>query len=130
MREPRRNSRPVREQRRAVNRGRAAAARRHRDRGADKGNIGSHSQAAPSRDSPSFRLAVTGQIVPVNPAASVRGPQHIVKQGKTPVLEPAEARQLLDSIDVTTAVGLRDCAGADLTLRQCGHRFQAGGDHG
>jgi integrase len=53
---------------------------------------------------------VTGQIVPVNPAASVRGPQHIVKQGKTPVLEPAEARQLLDSIDVTTAVGLRDCA--------------------
>jgi len=40
----------------------------------------------------------------------VRGPQHIVKQGKTPVLEPAEARQLLDSIDLTTAVGLRDCA--------------------
>ena len=53
---------------------------------------------------------MTGQVVPVNPAASVRGPQHIVKHGKTPVLEPGEARQLLDSIDVTTAVGLRDRA--------------------
>jgi site-specific recombinase XerC len=57
-----------------------------------------------------FDWLVTGQIVPVNPAASVRGPQHIVRQGKTPVLEPAEARQLLDRIDITTAVGLRDRA--------------------
>ena len=39
-----------------------------------------------------FDWLVIGQVVPVNPAASVRGPQHIVKQGKTPVLEPAEAR--------------------------------------
>ncbi len=53
---------------------------------------------------------MTGQIVPVNPAASVREPQHIVRQGKTPVLEPAEARQLLNCIDVTTPVGLRDRA--------------------
>jgi len=57
-----------------------------------------------------FDWLVTGQVVPVNPAASVRGPQHIVKQGKTPVLEPAEARVLLDSIDVTTPAGLRDRA--------------------
>jgi integrase len=56
-------------------------------------------------------LKVTvGQVVPVNPAASVRGPQHIVKAGKTPVLEPAEARTLLDSIDATTLTGLRDRA--------------------
>jgi integrase/recombinase XerC len=40
----------------------------------------------------------------------VRGPSHIVKRGKTPVLEPAEARALLDSIDVTTQAGLRDRA--------------------
>jgi len=53
---------------------------------------------------------VTGQVVPVNPAASVRGPQHIVKSGKTPVLEPEEARALLDSIDVTMPAGLRDRA--------------------
>ena len=57
-----------------------------------------------------FDWLVTGQVVPVNPAASVRGPQHIVKHGKTPVLEPTEARILLDSIDVTTAAGLRDRA--------------------
>jgi site-specific recombinase XerD len=57
-----------------------------------------------------FDWLVTGQIVPINPAASVRGPSHIVRQGKTPVLEPAEARALLDSIDATTPAGLRDRA--------------------
>ena len=39
-----------------------------------------------------FVWLVMGQVVPVNPAASVRGPSHIVKSGKTPVLEPAETR--------------------------------------
>ena len=57
-----------------------------------------------------FDWLVTSQIVPVNPAVSVRGPRHIVKSGKTPVLEPDEARALLDSIDVTTPAGLRDRA--------------------
>jgi site-specific recombinase XerD len=57
-----------------------------------------------------FDWLVTGQIVPVNPAASVRGPSHKVKRGKTPVLEPSEARALLDAIDVSTIVGLRDRA--------------------
>ena len=57
-----------------------------------------------------FDWLVTGQVVPVNPAASVRGPPHVVKSGKTPVLDPAEARALLDSIDVRTPAGLRDRA--------------------
>lgn len=57
-----------------------------------------------------FDWLVTGQVVTVNPAASVRGPSHVVRQGKTPVLEPAEARALLDSIDVSTSAGLRDRA--------------------
>lgn len=57
-----------------------------------------------------FDWLVTGQIVPVNPAASVRGPRHIVKSGKTPVLEPEEVRALLDGIDVSTPAGLRDRA--------------------
>ena len=35
-----------------------------------------------------FDWLVTGQIVPVNPASSVRGPAHSVKRGKTPVLAP------------------------------------------
>lgn len=53
---------------------------------------------------------VVGQVVPHNPAASVRGPSHTSRTGKTPVLDPSEARQLLDSIDVSTPVGLRDRA--------------------
>jgi site-specific recombinase XerD len=57
-----------------------------------------------------FDWLVTGQVMPVNPASSVRGPSHSVKRGKTPVLDPEEARALLDSIDVTTPVGLRDRA--------------------
>jgi len=57
-----------------------------------------------------FDWLVTGQVVPVNPAASVRGPRHVVRVGKTAVLEPAEARALLDSIDATTPAGLRDRA--------------------
>jgi site-specific recombinase XerD len=57
-----------------------------------------------------FDWLVTGQIVPSNPTASVRGPKHVVKVGKTAVLDPQEARVLLDSIDVTTQAGLRDRA--------------------
>ena len=57
-----------------------------------------------------FDWLVVGQIMPVNPAAAVRGPRHIVRRGKTPVLDPAEARQLIDAIDATTVIGLRDRA--------------------
>ena len=57
-----------------------------------------------------FDWLVTGQVIPTNPAASVRGPSHSVRKGKTPVLDPLEARQLLDSIDVSTPIGLRDRA--------------------
>lgn len=57
-----------------------------------------------------FDWLVVGQVVPVNPAASVRGPAHSVRQGRTPVLAPDEARALLDGIDVSTPVGLRDRA--------------------
>ena len=53
---------------------------------------------------------MTGQVVPVNPAASVRGPRHVVTSGQTPVLDPSEARALLGSIDTSTVVGLRDRA--------------------
>ena len=53
---------------------------------------------------------VTGQVVPTNPAASVRGPRHVVRRGKTPGLDPEEARLLLNSIDTSTPAGLRDRA--------------------
>jgi site-specific recombinase XerD len=54
-----------------------------------------------------FDWLVVGQVMPVNPASSVRGPTHVVKRGKTPVLSPEEARRVLDTIDVSTHVGLR-----------------------
>ena len=57
-----------------------------------------------------FDWLVTGHIVPHNPATSVRGPKHIVKRGKTPVLTAEEARTLLDSINASTLIGLRDRA--------------------
>jgi len=42
-------------------------------------------------------------------ASAVRGPRHIVRRNKTPLLDPQEARQL-DAIDMTTVIGLRDRA--------------------
>jgi len=57
-----------------------------------------------------FDRLVTGQVVPVNPAGSVCGPRHVVTTGQTPVLDPAEARAMLDSIDTSTPAGLRDRA--------------------
>ena len=57
-----------------------------------------------------FDWLVTGQVVATNPAHAVRGPKHVVKTGKTTVLTGEQARELLDSIDVTTLVGLRDRA--------------------
>ena len=57
-----------------------------------------------------FDWLVTGQVMPTNPATSVRGPTHVVRMGKTPVLQPAEARLLLDTIDTSTLRGLRDRA--------------------
>ena len=55
-----------------------------------------------------FDWLVTGQVVATNRAHSVRGPNHVVKTGKTTVLTGDEARELLDSIDTSTVVGLRD----------------------
>src|SRR3954469_14099149 len=57
-----------------------------------------------------FDWLVTGQVVPTNPAASVKAPKHVLRKGKTPVLSAADARILLDSIDTTTILGLRDRA--------------------
>jgi integrase/recombinase XerD len=57
-----------------------------------------------------FDWLVTGQVVSSNPAASVRGPKYVVKRGLTPVLTSGEARHLLDSIDISTTIGLRDRA--------------------
>jgi len=57
-----------------------------------------------------FDFLVIGQILPTNPAQSVRGPRYVVKKGLTPCLAPDEARQLFDSIRTCTLSGLRDRA--------------------
>jgi site-specific recombinase XerD len=57
-----------------------------------------------------FDWLITGQVVPFNPASAVRGPKHVVKTGKTPVLDAAEWRKLIDSIPATTVRNLRDRA--------------------
>jgi integrase len=53
---------------------------------------------------------VVGQVIAVNPASPVRGPKYSVKKGKTAVLSAEEARKLLDSIDPSSHIGLRDRA--------------------
>ena len=55
-------------------------------------------------------MMITGQIVPVNPAAPVRGPKHVVKTGKTAVLDAKEWRKLIEAIPTDTLRDLRDRA--------------------
>jgi integrase/recombinase XerD len=57
-----------------------------------------------------FDWLVIGQVIPANPAHSVRGPRHSVSKGSTPVLSSEEATALLTGMDVSSVVGLRDRA--------------------
>jgi site-specific recombinase XerD len=57
-----------------------------------------------------FDWLVTGQVIPLNPAHSVRGPRHSVSKGATAVMSSAEATEFIKSIDVSHVVGLRDRA--------------------
>jgi site-specific recombinase XerD len=57
-----------------------------------------------------FDWMVVGQVVRANPASVVRGPKHVIKRGKTPVLSPEEARELFSGIPTDTLIGLRDRA--------------------
>lgn len=53
---------------------------------------------------------VIGHIIDVNPAYALRGPKHVVKKGRTPVLTSEEARAMLAGIDTGSLTGLRDRA--------------------
>ena len=57
-----------------------------------------------------FGWLITGQIVPMNPASAVRGPKHVVKTGKTPVLDGTEWHKLIDAIPTDIVRDLRDRA--------------------
>jgi integrase/recombinase XerD len=95
-----------------------SAPRRHRAcpcgrsrRASQRRSVRSDGQTAPGCRADALRLARGWPYRAFfNPAAAVRGPKHIVKTGKTPVLTGKEAAELLDSIDTDTLVGLRDRA--------------------
>lgn len=57
-----------------------------------------------------FDYFTTGGVLPFNPAHAVRGPKLVLTKGKTPVLSAEDARTLIDSIDTSTTIGLRDRA--------------------
>ncbi len=57
-----------------------------------------------------FDWLVVGHVLEVNPAHAVRGPKHVVKKGRTPVLDRDEARALIAVIDTGSLTGLRDRA--------------------
>jgi site-specific recombinase XerD len=57
-----------------------------------------------------FDWLVVGQVLAMNPAAAVRGPTHVVKSGKTPVLDGGEWRRLVDAIPTDTVRDRRDRA--------------------
>lgn len=57
-----------------------------------------------------FDWLVTGHVLHTNPAHAVRGPAHSQMVGKTPVLMPEQARELIDSIELKNAVAYRDRA--------------------
>ena len=57
-----------------------------------------------------FDWLVVGHVMPVNPALSVRGPKYVLRRGKTPILAKDETRLLLENIDISSVVGLRDRA--------------------
>jgi site-specific recombinase XerD len=56
-----------------------------------------------------FDRLVTRHAVLLNPAGSVRGPRYVT-EGKTPAFTPDQVRQVLNAIDVSNIVGLRDRA--------------------
>lgn len=57
-----------------------------------------------------FDWLVVGHIMDINPAHSVKAPKYSIRKGKTTVLSADETRVLLDSIDTSHVVGLRDRA--------------------
>jgi site-specific recombinase XerD len=61
-----------------------------------------------------FDWLIVGQVLAINPAHAVRGPKHVVKRGKTPVLSEEEARRLLGTIKVVRKITLPDGSEAEV----------------
>jgi len=65
-----------------------------------------------------FDYMVVKQVMPASPAVSVRGPKYSQAIGKTPYLTAEETRTLLDAIDTSHVIGLRDRAIVALMVLQ------------
>src|SRR5260370_12409671 len=63
-----------------------------------------------------FDWLVVGQVLAINPAHAVRGPKHVVKRGKTPVLSEEQARRLLASIEVRKTITSEDGTEKEVSL--------------
>ena len=84
------------------------------------GDVGSYLRALPwSVPTKKLRLAALRQffdrlvnrhVCVINPAGTVRAERYAVVEGKTPQLGVKQARTLLESVDVSNVVGLRDRA--------------------
>lgn len=57
-----------------------------------------------------FDYLVKQQVIASNPATVVKGPKQMTREGKTPILSPAQVRQLIEAINLETISGLRDRA--------------------
>ena len=57
-----------------------------------------------------FDYLVKKGVVNSNPATVVRGPRQTAREGKTPILSPAQVRSLIESISLNEISGLRDRA--------------------
>lgn len=57
-----------------------------------------------------FQSLARQQIIKWNPVAVVKGPRYSVQTGKTPMLDGDETNRMLQAIDTSTLIGLRDRA--------------------
>jgi site-specific recombinase XerD len=58
-----------------------------------------------------FVWLVTGQVIPSNPADSLKGPKNVVSRGKTPILLREDDRLLIESIPLVRPDGSPDLVG-------------------
>ena len=63
-----------------------------------------------------FEWLVVGQVLAINPAHAVRGPKHVIKRGKTPVLSEEQAPRLLGSIKVGKTITSEDGTETEVPL--------------
>ena len=62
-----------------------------------------------------FDWLVVGQVLPFNPASSVRGPKHVIKTGKTPVLSAKERNAARGGVQARSAGSSRVGSSASMS---------------